>query len=157
MEPAELLRSLGARIGIELLPDADGACAIEADGIAVTFTALPELSSIVLLGDLGEPPPERLEGLYRALLEANHLFRETAGATISLDPDAGRFALCKSLPAALLDQDSFFGEVERFVNAVESWSRLIRDFRSAAAESTSKDGEDAASAPALGSGGFLSV
>ena len=48
MEPAELLRSLGSRIGIELLPDADGACAIEADGIAVTFTALPELSSIVL-------------------------------------------------------------------------------------------------------------
>ena len=156
MDTQELISRFGEKIGISLSLE-DGACAFEADGSLITVNDLPEIGAIALSGDLGEPPPERLEALYRTLLEANHLFRETAGATISLDPDAGRFALCKSLPAALLDQDSFFGEVERFVNAVESWSRLIRDFRSAAAEAAANDGEDAASAPALGSGGFLSV
>ena len=154
MDTQELISRFGEKIGISLSLE-DGACAFEADGSLITINDLPEVGVIALSGDLGEPPPERLEALYRTLLEANHLFRETAGATISLDPEAGRFALCKSLPAALLDQDSFFSEVERFVNAVESWSRLIRDFRSAAAEAGND--EDAVPGSALGSGGFLSV
>ena len=89
MESSELIKSFGERLSVELALDTDGACAIDVDGLAVTINDLTEISSIALTGDLGEPPPENLEALYKALLEANHLFNGTAGATLSLDASTG--------------------------------------------------------------------
>ena len=155
METTELLKDLGTRLGIPLEPDADGVCAFEADGLFITIHDLAELGAIALIGDLGDPPPERLEGLYAALLEANHLFRDTGGATISRNPESGRLALCRMLSHSTLSPDGFYDAVERFVSAVQVWARVIRDYRDAPAEA----GDDAAaSVPAFGTAGsFLQV
>ena len=129
MDTSELIQSFSKRIGIEL--DADGVCAFEADGLAVTVHELRELEAVALIGDLGEPPPERLEGLYQVMLEANHLFGGTGGATLSRDPATGRFALCRTLAGASLTSDGLYAEVERFVSTMEVWARNIADFRRA--------------------------
>ena len=86
MEAVDFIKDLGERLGIELELDTTGVCAFEADGLVISLHDLPELNAIAIIGDLGTPPPERLEGLYATLLEANHLFRDTGGATISRDP-----------------------------------------------------------------------
>ena len=155
METAELIKSLGEKLGVELMLDEDGVCAFEADGMAVTIHDLHELSAIALVGDLGEPPPEHLETLYQALLEANHLFGGTAGATLSRDSATGRFALCRALPCLALDAESFYTAVERFLNTLEVWSKVIRDFRSVVPNAAEAD----ISVPALdmNKGGFLRV
>ena len=129
MDASELIQSFSKRIGIET--DADGVCAFEADGLAVSIHGLRDLDAVALIGDLGDPPPERLEGLYQAMLEANHLFGGTGGATISRDPATGRFALCRALPSASQTPDGFYAEVERFVSTMETWSKFIADFRRA--------------------------
>lgn len=156
METTELLKDLGDRLGVPLEPDADGTCAFSADGLAVSIHDLPELGAVALVGDLGEPPPERLEGLYGALLEANHLFRDTGGATISRDPSGGRLCLCRALPRAALSADAFYDAVERFVSAAQVWARVVRDYRAAPAPA-GEDAVPAGSFPAFGPGGFLPV
>ena len=129
MEASEIIKSFCEKAGIGFEPDADGSLAFEADGLRVTISELHELDAIALVGDLGEPPPERLETLYKIMLEANHLFGGTAGATLSLDHETGRFVLCRVLQCKAIDDDSFYAEVERFVSSLETWTKVIGNFR----------------------------
>ena len=153
MDAKELIADIAKRIGLEY--DGGDTFSFEADGLVVAISSLPELDAVVLTGDVGEPPPERLEGLYRTLLGANHLFGGTAGATISLDPDTGRIALCRALPLMTLDGEKFYAEVERFVNTAETWAKVVSDYRGAAAEAP--DEGAAEERPAFGAGGFMQV
>ena len=153
MDAKELIADIAKRIGLEY--DGGDTFSFEADGLVVAISSLPELDAVVLTGDVGEPPPERLEGLYRTLLGANHLFGGTAGATISLDPDNGRIALCRALPLVTLDGEKFYAEVERFVNTAETWAKVVSDYRGAAAEAP--DEGAAEERPAFGAGGFMQV
>ena len=154
MDAKELIADIAKRIGLEY--DGGDTFSFEADGLVVAISSLPELDAVVLMGDVGEPPPERLEGLYKTLLGANHFFGGTAGATISLDPDTGRIALCRSLPLATLDGEKFYAEVERFVNTAETWSKVVANYRDATAEAP--DERAAEEDPArLGAEGFMQV
>ena len=160
METSELVKSLGEKMGVELALE-DGAAAFEADGMTVAVVDLPELGSVAIAGDIGEPPPERLEALYRTMLEAQHLFRGTFGATISLDPETGRFALNKAIALATVDADSFAGEVERFVNTLETFAKIVREFRAVPPEAASAapldDAAASAASPGFGGTGFMRV
>ena len=129
METSAIIRSFCEKVGIGYEPDADGTCSFDADGLLVTISDLRERNVVALVGDLGEPPPERLEDLYKTMLEANHLFCGTGGATISLDAETGRFALCRILPSVALDVNSFYAEAERFVSTLETWSKIISEYR----------------------------
>ena len=153
MDAKELIADIAKRIGLEY--DGGDTFSFEADGLVVAISSLPELDAVALTGDVGEPPPERLEGLYKTLLGANHLFGGTGGATISLDPDNGRIALCRALPLATFDGDKFYAEVERFVNTAETWAKVVSDYRGAAAEAP--DEGAAEERPAFGAGGFMQV
>ena len=129
MEATEIIKAFCERIGIEYAPDKNGACTFEADGLRVTIADLPEIDCVALVGDLGEPPPQRLERLYKMMLEGNHLLGATGGATLSLNSEMGRFALCQFLPYRATDVDSLYTVTDRFVSTLEAWNKLIGDFR----------------------------
>ena len=134
--------------GIEL--DDENRCFMEFDDMGVIIQGVDETSQVLLLSAIAEPPPERLEELYRELLVANHLLKETFGATLSIDPEDGWVYLCKVLPYAALDGDTFVAELGNYVNAVASWRTRIKDFRASAPSGNSKTEEkspDAMSAP----------
>ena len=153
MEAKELIADIAKRIGLEY--DGGDTFSFEADGLVVAISNLPDIDAVALTGDIGEPPPEHLEGLYKTLLGANHFFGGTAGATISLDPDNGRIALCRALPLATLDGDKFYTEVERFVNTAETWAKVVSNYRDATTEAPGESDVDAA--PAFSAGGFMQV
>jgi len=153
MEAKELMADIAKRIGLEY--DGGDTFSFEADGLVVAISNLPDIDAVALTGDIGEPPPEHLEGLYKTLLGANHFFGGTGGATISLDPDTGRIALCRALPLVTLDGEKFYAEVERFVNTAETWAKVVSDYRGAAAEAP--DEGAAEERPAFGAGGFMQV
>ena len=134
MESFVLIKKFGEKIGVNLTPDEDNVYTFEVDEMIVTFHVLPELDEIVLSGDIGEPPPEHLENLYKTMLESQYLFNGTAGATISLNSENNRFSLCKALPCKLLDGDSFFSEAEQFVNTLEVWVKLVKNYRGTASK-----------------------
>lgn len=154
MEASEIIEGFCGRIGIAYEPDKYGACTFEADGLRVAVTNVIEIDSIGLVGDLGEPPPERLERLFKMMLEANHLLGGTGGATLSLDPDTGRFALCQFLQCRTTDVDSLYTETERFVCTLETWTRVVGDFRDVV-ESLGQDNKEAPGA--LPPAGLISV
>jgi len=153
MEANELIAELGKKIGIDLKFDAYNSCGIEADGMAVLINYLEEIGLISITADIGEPPPERLEGLYKVLLEGNHMFAATAGSTISLDPETGHVTLCRAVPCKALGPAEFNGEIERFVNTLEMWKKTVEGFRAAPpVAETSEAGN-----PAFGTTGFMQV
>ena len=80
----DTIDALAQKIGVEIDIE-DDACALKAqatDGTSVTvwMQGYDERGAVFTGADLGAPPPERLERLYRAMLEGNDLFRDTGGA-----------------------------------------------------------------------------
>ena len=133
MEAQELLEALSETIEVELAFDEDGMASFSADGMSVTLHNLPEVGGLLIEGDLGAPLPENPMGLYKTVLESQHLFRDTVGATISIDPSTGRFTLCRVLMTQLLDKASFIEAVGRFLSTQEVWTKFIQNYQEDAA------------------------
>ena len=148
----ELISGLGSKIGVELTSD-DGSCVINVDDMVVTLMSLPDSDRLAVHGEIGDPPPEGLEQLLSAMLEANHLFAGTAGATISRDHETGRFHLCRQEPLAILNADTLAALVESFVNTLEIWRKAIASYRPVA--KSVLEGSD--EGPQLGANGFFRV
>ena len=86
---------------------------------------------LLMLADLGEPPADGAEKLFRTMLEANNLFSGTAGATLALDASSGRFRLQKYESLDELANDAK-AKIESFIEAALFWSRAIADYRPSA-------------------------
>ena len=56
--------------------------------VQVLVQDVSERNLVLMSADLGEPPPDGGETLFRIMLEANNLFGGTAGATLALDAAA---------------------------------------------------------------------
>jgi hypothetical protein len=124
---AELIRALGAAVGIpDLALDAAGACALRIDAIPMRIEHEPEADRLLLVATLGAPPAGEKEALYARLLEANLAWKDTAGATIALDPRGARILLLRPVPLGL-PPAAFPDLVERFVDVAEAWSGVLGD------------------------------
>lgn len=124
----ELMVEAGRRLGVDMVVH-DGATQLTVDGMEVSILEMPTIESVVLNAIVGDPPPQGLEALYRAMLEANYNFAGTAGATLSVDPSGGALVLTRLEPLALLDADRFLSLLEGFVNVLETWRRIVEDYR----------------------------
>jgi hypothetical protein len=152
----QLTEALAAKLGIEGLVQEDGVCSIEIDGMIVSLVHVEDADSLVLHGIVGDPPPEA-EGRFGAmLLQANNLFRDTLGATLSQDPGSKAYALQRQYPLAMLDADSLAAGLETFTNTLERWREVLADFRPVEAQA-SLAAESAETPGFFGNGGFISV
>ena len=124
----ELINGFCERLGIKSEANAEGVYAFEVDMFHFAIHDLSEQRHVALVGDLGMIPKKHPEGLFRLMLEAQHCFRETEGAIFSIDGERDRLTLNRMLSLAELDDETFFNEVERFVNQLEAWARIIRDY-----------------------------
>ena len=149
----EQIEALGKKIGVPLRVDDEGTCVLSVDDMTVTLQGIPEAESVGFWGEIGEPPPQGLEKLLSAMLEANHMFKGTGGATISRDSETGRFFLCRVLDLQSLDAEAFAAALERFVNVLEAWIALVRDFREVAPDMPA----DSTVPTGLRGDGFLAV
>jgi hypothetical protein len=124
----ELIHGFCERLGIQFEANAEGVYAFEVDMFHFAIHDLSEQRRVALVGDLGLIPEKHPEGLFRLMLEAQHCFRETEGAVFSIDGERDRLTLNRMLSSAELDDETFFNEVERFVNQLEVWAHIIRDY-----------------------------
>ncbi len=138
MEIEEIIENFGEKFGLNLELDETRSCNFSVDDIAVTITILDEVDTVALIGDIGSPPEFDREKLYRLLLEANYLYNATHGATLSLNEDNGHVCLSRYLPAALLDPEKLYLEVETFINVADTWVTVMRDLGLAGSESTAQ-------------------
>ena len=129
----EMVDSVGAALGIELQVD-DDVCAFavdEQDGhyMPVLMQHIAEKGIVLVWADLGEPPPQGLELLYKTMLEANDLYAGTGGAILALSDSSGHFRLQRYDMLAALDGDRAREIIESFVSTLEKWRAVVRDYR----------------------------
>ena len=123
-----LIKAFCERLGIQSEAFTEGIYAFEVDAFEFAVYDLSEQRRVALVGDLGAVPSVNPESLFRLMLEAQHCFRDTEGAVFSIDGERDRLTLNRMLPSAELDDETFFNEVEHFVNQLEAWTRIIRDY-----------------------------
>lgn len=145
---SDFVAALSKEIGTDIETEGDS-CAVSAgasDGSSVTvlLQGFDERGAVLATADLGQPPPERLERLFRALLEANDLFRETGGATLSLDPATGRVRLQRFDALDAIAEAGPAKALVAFLDVAAAWAAVVRDFRAAPPE------ENGAAAPPPG-------
>ncbi len=127
----EAIAIFGRELGIELHEN-DGVVSFDAivdvdAGVALRIDVVhfPESKSMLVSADLGELPQEGEDALCRNLMEANHLFEGTGGATLSVESESRhvRFEFCVPLVLLGIEVSSVF--LERFLNTAESWRKRI--------------------------------
>ena len=138
----ELVAALTKEIGGEIETEGD-TCAVrtgtdESTSVTILIQGFDERGALLMTADLGQPPPERLERLYRTILEANDLFRDTCGATLSLNPTTGNVRLQRFDPYDVLMEVGPSKALRLFASVATEWSKLVRDYRDAPPEEEEK-------------------
>lgn len=158
MEFTELMQGFAAKVGIDGLPmTEDGVCRVEIDGMAVSFLEVPETRQLVTWAEVGEPPPEGRERLYRVLMESMYMGKATCGSTFSIDSESGLVHLFRLDPLPLLDLDTFTSMLEKFVNVLEEWRKIVTEYRDIAAQLEKVAATEEEQATQFGASGFMQV
>lgn len=128
----ELIHTFNESLKVNIELNDEGVYTLEIDGFTLTFIDDTESSHILLTGDVGLPPQNcDLGPLYHLFLQSQHLFEDTEGATFSLHPESHHVILCRALPLTILDTETFLFLVEQFVNLLEGWSTIIKNYNPA--------------------------
>jgi len=122
-----LMRSLGADVGIpDLALDEAHCCTLAFDSVVVNFELDESSGQLFFYANLG-PMPAAGSRVYEQLLEGNLLWKDTGGATLSLDREGSRVMLQQGLPAERLSELDFKAAVEQFVNVAEAWTQRVSE------------------------------
>jgi hypothetical protein len=147
MEFKELIADFAARHNVENLVAEDDAVALDIDNIIVTIAANND--AIAFSAEIGEPPVEGRADFADILLEAS-LESEVFFAK---NREGGKYVAVRRLALATLDAKGFDAALESLLNIVETWRRMLADFRPAAKAAAEAD----ATLPAFGNSNFMQV
>ncbi len=144
---ADIIAVLAKELGTEIETEGD-TCAVRAgaDGkssVTILLQGFDERGALLMTADLGQPPPERLERLYRTILEANDLFTDTGGATLSVNPATGNVRLQRFDPYDVMATAGASKALILFANVASAWTKLVSDYRAAPRaeeDNSAKDG-----------------
>jgi len=158
MEFNELIQAFAASLGLEGVEIEGGAAAFEIDGMKVNIFNDAEADTVMVYGEIGQPPSEDDRSFGPAMLKANHLFGGTGGATLCQDPETGAYAIFQAFPISGLNAESLAEHVARLVDKTEHWRNILNAFQVAEREK----GATAAEEVLLdvihgGTGGFIQV
>ncbi len=132
MEFTEIIRKFAERFGLETPEIVDDAVAFDADGMPLFLMRVAnegESEYLVIAADLGEPPPERLERLYQALLDAGHAFSGAGGGVFARNPADGHIWLQMREAYAPIDVETAISKVKALGDAAVNWRDIIREYR----------------------------
>lgn len=105
----------------------NGGMDIDLDGGCVSLRPDGDDGAVLASIDLGEPP-EGAEPLARELLEANHLFSGTAGASLSVDPETHHVFLQRREWPQACGEDVFLRHLAALEGCAAEWkARLSGD------------------------------
>ena len=125
----ELLTALGERLGLPGLSfdEESRTCALAFDRRVTVHLALDErVGELVMFAVLGELAPEGRQADCEAMLRGNYLWRVTAGATLSLDPEQDAALLARASPLPGLDAAALEETLTRFVGVAFGWVDRFR-------------------------------
>lgn len=134
MEFNELIQAFAASLGLDGVEIEGGAAAFEIDGMKVNIFNDAEADTVMVYGEIGQPPSEDDRSFGPAMLKANHLFGGTGGATLCQNPEMGEYAIFQAFPLSRLNAESLAEEVARIVDKTEHWRNILNAFQVAERE-----------------------
>ena len=158
MELKDLMEGLAAEAGMDgVAPDDGGAYHLGIDGMRISL--LEAGGRLALWADVGEPPPEGRERLFRTLLESSFMGEGSGGAAFAIDAKSGRVVLQRIETSGSLDLAGFKSMLEKFVNVLETWRKTVADFRDVAPslDAAEREENDIARQLGIGAEGFMRV
>lgn len=120
----DAINSLAAEFGTTLQID-DGAAVFtvhdddDADGIAVVLRPVENRECAVISADLGALPSDGAADAMLKMLEANHLFTGTGGATLSVEGDRAKLERC--IPLQTLARGEAAPLLAQFLATARKW------------------------------------
>ena len=135
MEFGNFIEQFAEISGVEMPEIVDDAAAFDADGMPFFLMRVAnegESEYLVIAADLGEPPPERLEKLYQALLDAGHNFAGAGGGVLARNPGDGHIWLQSRESLSSLDVEAAISKVKALGDAAINWRDIIREYREGA-------------------------
>ncbi len=156
MDYPELMRGFAAKYGVSDIDTANGAAALEIDGMTVGFIHAPETDEIMVVAEIGYPPPSADGPFGGMMLKANYLYNGTGGAVICQNPETGAYAVMRSYPLPRFDVETFAQATEALVDTAERWRDLLSGAGLAEDAKDAEASEDALPFPG-GPGGFMQV
>jgi Tir chaperone protein (CesT) family len=96
------------------------------DGLPVglLYEGINDFGDIVFYAEVGPIPQERAGQAYRLMLEGNHLWAATGGATLGLLED-GTATLCHRTQLAQITADALADTLELFAAQARNWQILL--------------------------------
>lgn len=100
---------------------------ITVNGVAVSlhYEGVDDSGDVVFYAVLGLPSQGDEANAYRAVLQANHLWSGTGGATAGLMDD-GQITLCYRSPLDLMTAESLANTLDLFSEQAAQWRELIQ-------------------------------
>ena len=138
------LKEIGAKNGLEIALDENGACTLElADGRVMLLQERANLNELDFVATLGPVPEEARADVFTELLAANFYWQETFGATISWNADLEEAVLIYPLQLAGATPESVETIFNRFIELQAAWAeRFAEMVADAQDEDDGADGEE---------------
>ena len=134
MEFNELVESFAASLGVEGVEIDGGAAAFEIDGMKVDVFHDEAVNTVMVYGEIGQPPSGDDRSFGPAMLKANHLFGGTGGATLCQDPETGAYGVFQAFDLEKIDLEAFSANVARIADKTEYWRKVLDAFQTAERE-----------------------
>jgi len=134
MEYNELIEKFAASLGLEGVEIEGGAAAFDIDGMRVSVFNDAAAGTVMVYGEIGQPPSDDDRSFGPAMLKANHLFGGTGGATLCQNPETGEYAVFQAFPLASMDAALLAEQVARIVDRTEHWRGILNAFQVAERE-----------------------
>ena len=96
------------------------------DGIALSVRQ-GEQGCVDITADLGLAVNGDDNAQFKTMLEANHAYQGTAGATLALDPDSGHALLRKRMWTTGNQDDEFLPELSVFMDKAREWREKLSE------------------------------
>ena len=153
MEYSKLIAGLAGEIGLSgLVPDADGACSLSVDGLALALSEKPDTGDLALMAEVGDVPQDGRDQFFRRLLEEMDDDERTNGAVYSVEPETKKVFLHQTAKLLLLDVPKLTAMLESFVGVLRRARSFALDF-----QASSPSAESDRQSPVFGTGDFIQV
>lgn len=107
----------------------------EVEGISFLLEVIEEDEAVLLSSEMGLIQDVDVQTMVlREMLEANHAFAGTNGASLSIDPDSSQATLQCVIWLEGLTQDGFVARLTNFVDAVKMWKEKLSHLSDALSE-----------------------
>ena len=127
-EIESILKEIGAKNGLKIALDENGACTLElADGRVMLLQERANLNELDFVATLGPVPEEARADVFTELLAANFYWQETFGATISWNSDLEEVVLIYPLQLAGATSESVETIFNRFVELQAAWAERFAE------------------------------